>query len=140
MKRIVTLFSLLLLAGCGPSFMTERPYVLKACGGNVENVPDAAFYSTVLAMKSNRWLVRQVDPSRRFVQGEACRGQYCVSVDGTVQANGQVHLLRTPEQHVGDTDLLVSWMARLQKRYNQYCAQTFESLRQEMRQNGYLAE
>jgi hypothetical protein len=132
--RTVALCFLLLftLAGCSSSYLVNDPLVLEPC--HRENARELSTAALILALQGKHWLIEGADLEAGLVRARACRGSYCISIDGSVDEAGIVRIRRTPGQYVSGKGgrLLQHWMRHLTRAYHKYRCSEPRTLKAEM--------
>ncbi|BCR03210.1 hypothetical protein DESUT3_02790 [Desulfuromonas versatilis] len=129
MIRPLLLVCLVALCGCSSHYLAERPLKLAPCSLTTDT-RDTSFAALVMALEGKRWTIEGADPEAGLVQAKACRGSYCISVDGSVAENGNVEIKRTPGQYLSRSGgrLLKHWMNHLDKAYKKFSCSPREEL------------
>jgi hypothetical protein len=125
--------SVFLVGGCSSSYLVDRPATFEPCHTGEK----AQLYSTAALIKSfegKHWTIQGADVDGGLVRAKACRGQYCISVDANIEANGQVEVLRTPGQYISRSGgrLLQHWMRHLNAAYQKFRCLSPETLQAEV--------
>jgi hypothetical protein len=128
----------LLLGGCAPRYMIDRPYVISPC--YVEDPArsqDHATASLLLALRERKWIVNKIDREEHRIVAEGCRrGQNCVSISARILADGTIEALRNPQPSFEQVDLLKKWMAGLDRNYKSHCLTSYEAVLAQLRRRG----
>lgn len=120
---LVHLALIAILSGCSSKYLTNQPAIFPACGQNAEDAQIRSLGAIIEAIETRRgWNIEEFDKDEAKILASACRGTICIYLDILVKENGQVEILRSPEQYLSSDwgNVLKGWVIGLKRQYGKF--------------------